>query len=112
MDQTVFIPPNVTPQVGLITAIGVGGVSAQAIQPGAYSGYIMNPKSAADQGLMSAEDLFVDPFAACQLQGFNTTIRLAPGDIWFVPIAKSTLPVWVNAATSGHQFTCVFWVGP
>lgn len=111
MDQTIFIPPNVTPQIGLVTQINNGGVAVQVFLPGAYGGYIWNPLTDADQGI-TAEDLFVDPYGPPQLQGFGTTVRLEPGQSWSVPLAKSTSGVWVNATTIGHRFTAVFWVGP
>lgn len=110
--STILIPPDVTPQVGLVTAIAVGGSALLVFPAGAYGGYIVNPYLAGDQNIMTAEDLFLDPFQPPQLQGFGTTVRLFPGQLWSVPIAKSTAGVWVNGATTGHRFTAVFWVGP
>jgi hypothetical protein len=104
-----YIPPSITPQVGTNTEIVTGGVSLVALPAGCYGGFIVNPLTDADQGLGTAEALFIDPIDECGLAGNGTTIRLEPGESWQVPAPKSTLAVWVNAATSGHKFTAVYW---
>lgn len=107
-----IIPPSVTPLLGLVTSVAVGGAAVMVIPPGAYGGYIWNPLSTADQNVSPAEPLYVDPIQGPQLQGFGSTITLQPGETYFVQIVKSLNGVFVNAATSGHRFTCVYWMGP
>ena len=112
MDPTLLIPPNVTPQVGLATSIAVGGTAVLVFPPGVYGGYIVNPLSTADQGISPVEPLYINPFTVPTLNGFGTTSVIAAGAMWSVPIAKSTIGVWVNATTTGHRFTAVYWIGP
>ena len=107
------IPPNIVPMQGLVTVIAMGGVGVMVIPPGAYGGYIWNPYTASDQGIGATEPLYVNPIQAPSLQGFGATSVLYPGaGPWTVPVPKSTAGVFVNAATSGHQFTVVYWTGP
>lgn len=110
MDPT--IPPDVTPQQGA-TIVTVGGTGILSIPPGAYGGYIWNPWTNTDQGIVgAAEPLYVNPMASPDLQGFGATVTLYPGDFWKIPLPKSTSGVYVNAPTSGHRFTSVYWIGP
>ena len=105
-----YIPPSITPLVGLNTVITTGGTSLIVLPAGCYGGFIINPLTDADQDLITAEALFIDPIDECGLAGYGTTIRLEPGEAWYVPAPKSTLAVWANATTSGHRFTAVYWV--
>lgn len=108
-----WIPPDVSPQQGLATVITVGGAGVMVIPPGAYGGYIWNPYTAGDQGIGIAEPIYVNPLAAPSLQGFGATMVVYPGaDPYRVPVPKSTYGIWVNAASSGHRFTVVYWTGP
>jgi hypothetical protein len=104
--------PTVAPQAGLNTVILTGGASVIVFPVGVYGGYIQNPVLGTDQGLVTPEDLFINPINPAPLQGLGTTARKQPGGTWTVPFPKSTLAVWVNAASSGHQFTAVYWLGP
>jgi hypothetical protein len=97
----------VTPVAGPNTFITTGGVSVIAIFPAPNGGYITNPLSASDQGIATAETLYVDPVgSAGVLHANTTTFALAPGQTWTV-IAGQTTPTFVNAATSGHKFSAV-----
>jgi hypothetical protein len=108
-----YIPPEVSPQVGLATQITANGVAVMVIPPGAYGGYIWNPFTPEDQGILVTEPLFVNPISAPGLEAFGSTIALYQGaDPFFVPAPRSTYGIWVNAATAGHRFTVVYWVGP
>jgi hypothetical protein len=101
-----------TPQGGISYQVTTGGTAVIAIPPGVSGGYITNPSLATDQGFLSSvlpEDLFVNPAGTPSLVGNNTTVRLSPGQS-FTAIANSTLPLMVNAATSGHKFTVVYWL--
>lgn len=107
-----IIPPYAQPQQGLVTVITVGGQSVMVIPPGAYGGYIWNPFSAADQGIPAVEPLYINPIGAAPLQAFNSTVAIYQGSDFTVPVKRSITGIWVNAATSGHQFTAVYWMGP
>jgi hypothetical protein len=96
---------------GLAAIILAGGETIQAV-PGSVGaldivgGIITNPLSAADQGIPTAEPLFVDftgPAYSSEKQGTTT---LQPGESIEIPPVPS-LGGWVNAHTTGHQFTVV-----
>jgi hypothetical protein len=101
--------PAITPVAGLVTTIVVGGTAAIVFPAGIYGGYIVNPIFDADQNV-SAEALYVDPVGSCPLNGYGSVSRIEPGGVWTVPAPNSSLPVRVNAATSGHRFTAVYWM--
>jgi len=73
---------------------------------------VQNPLSTADQNLSPSEPLYVDPTGADPGsnpgQGWGTTFVLQPGQVWAVIPFQST-PTKVNAKTSGHQFSAVYW---
>jgi hypothetical protein len=103
---------TVTPQGGLSYQVATGGVAVIAIPPGVSGGFIINPSSATDQGFSSAaspENLIVDPVNPPSLIGNNTSTALVPGQS-FSAIPYSTKPLMVNAPTSGHKFTVVYWL--
>lgn len=107
----VFIPPEVQPQQGLATSITLGGQAVMVIPPGAYGGYIWNPYTETDQGV-PIEPLFINPISAPSLEAFGATVAIYQGQNFEVPVAKSVTGIWVNAATTGHRFTVVYWMGP
>lgn len=92
---------------GLASAVSFGGqavfVSNSDIAYG--GGMIVNPFSPVDQGIASAEPIYVSLLSAPSLQAQAGTIVLAPGQSFIVPPGSNC---WVNAATSGHQFTAFF----
>lgn len=100
--------PPVTPVAGLTDVVGVGGTAVTVAPGGINGGYITNPAAAADQGLVAAEDLFVDPVGSAGLGGNGTTFRIPPGGTWAM-IPGQTTPTTVNANSSGHQFTVVYF---
>lgn len=102
----------VTPVPGNASEVVTGGVSVVAILAGPNGGFITNPSSAADQGIGTAEVLYVDPTGASPGStagsANGTAFALQPGQSWPVVPGQST-QTKVNAATSGHKFTCVVW---
>lgn len=98
--------PSVTPRAGVNSVVAAGGTAVIAANGGINGGYITNPASATDQGISVAENLIVDPVATPGLFGNGTSISLFPGQS-FSLIPGTTLSTWVNAETSGHQFTVV-----
>lgn len=101
----------VTPVAADATVVVTGGTPVVAIAgnpAGIGGGILMNPASASDQGLLSSEDMFVDPVGSAGTVGNGTTFRIGPGQIWKA-IPGQTTPTSVNAALSGHHFSGVKW---
>jgi hypothetical protein len=89
----------------------VGGEAIQVVPGGLGSqdivgGVIINPLNATDQGLTTAEPLFVDFTGPAYSYVTSTTQELEPGDSIDIP-ANCQTGVWVCSASSLHQFTCV-----
>ena len=104
----------VNPQVGLATTVVTGGspvTVTSGIVAGIGGGFIQNPYNPDDQGLTDAEPLYVDPVGTPSSgpgAGWGTTFVLYPGQTWTM-IPGQTTPTRVNAATSGHRFSAIFW---
>lgn len=97
---------SVTPIAGIASTVAVGGTPVTAVGPNPNGGIIVNPYSAADQGLVTAEILYVDPVNPPGLAGFGTTFALLPGQYYNI-IPGQTTPTKVNAPSSGHRFSVV-----
>jgi hypothetical protein len=87
------------------------GTAVIAIAANQAGGYIVNPTAAADQGVPTAEPLYVNQVTNATLQANGTTIALLPGQSYTV-IANTTTPVTVSSATGSHSFTSVQWATP
>lgn len=98
----------VTPIAGLVSVVSTGGTAVDAIDVGPNGGVITNPLTNTDQGIGTAEPLYVNPVTDATLNGNGTTFALEPGQSWTV-IPGQTTPTSVNATTSGHKFTVVSW---
>src|SRR5215469_7710219 len=99
--STPVVGPNTTTSATPGTAV-IGISSNQA------GGYIVNPALAADQGLATAESLYVNQVTNAALQANGTTIELLPGQSYSV-IPSTTTPVTVSAPSASHNFTAVQW---
>jgi hypothetical protein len=98
-----------TPLAGLASQTGTSpGVPINAIAANQSGGYIVNPISAADQGLAAAEVLFVNQVGPSNTQANGTTIALQPGQSYTV-IPFTTSPVSVASLSPSHKFTAVQW---
>lgn len=98
-----------TPVTGPATQTsGTPGTPVTAIDTNQAGGYIVNPVSAVDQGVTTAEPLYVNQVTGATLQANGTTIALQPGQSYSV-IPNTTTPVTVSAASPNHQFTAVQW---
>jgi hypothetical protein len=101
-------PSPVTPRACDVTTVTTGGTAVTAFT-GPSNGYaITNPLTLGDQGIATAEPLLVNPVSAATAAANVTTQALPPGATFTGP-PSSTLGASVNAATSGHKFTCVRW---
>ncbi len=88
----------------VIVAAGISQVAIPAYAAGAV---IINPLSAADQGLAVAEPLYVNQTGPAVI-GSSTTKVLYPGESC-VPSEPSSIPVYVTSATRGHKFTSLIF---
>jgi|SRR6516162_5589773 hypothetical protein len=84
------------------------GVAVTAIAPNMSGGYIVNPLLAVDQGIATAEPLYINQVGAATLQANGTTVALQPGQSYTV-IPQTTTPVTVSSASASHKFTSVQW---
>jgi hypothetical protein len=99
-----------TPVVGLATQTpATAGTPVNAIDVNQSGGYIVNPASATDQGIATAEVLYVNQVTSATLQANQTTLALQPGQSYNV-IPSTTTPVSVASASANHKFTAVMWV--
>jgi hypothetical protein len=100
---------TVTPRAcGGATSVTTGGAAVVALTGKVNGYYIVNPLSATDQGIGAVEPLYIDTTTTATTTASGTNAALAPGQP-FGGIFGSTTNVSVNAATSGHNFTCVRW---
>lgn len=101
----------VTPAAGLASEVTTGETAVITVGPNPSGGFILNPASAADQGLGVAEPLYVDPVQApggVDGAGNGTTFAIQPGGTWDL-IPGQTTPTWVNSTSGGHKFSVVYW---
>jgi hypothetical protein len=109
---TLVSGPGIQPSPGLATAIVTGGETVQ-VSPGGLGaarivgGMIVNPLT--DQGITTAESLFVDFTGPAYPHVTATTAELPPGESIAIP-SQCTNGAWVNGATDGHKFTVVLEV--
>jgi len=84
------------------------GTAVIAIAADQNGGYIVNPASAADQGLATVEVLYVNQVTNATLLANGTTIALQPGQSYSI-IPNTVTAVTVAAASANHKFTSVQW---
>jgi hypothetical protein len=84
------------------------GVPVVAISPNMTGGYVVNPLLAVDQGLATAEVLYVNQVGNSTVVANGTTIALQPGQSYTV-IPSTTTPVSVASQSANHKFTAVQW---
>jgi hypothetical protein len=98
-----------TPIAGLVTQTSsTAGTPVNAIDVNQAGGFIVNPVTASDQGLSTAEVLYVNQVGPATLQANVTTIALQPGQSYSV-IPNTTTAVSVASVSASHQFTAVMW---
>jgi hypothetical protein len=93
---------------GIQSVIKLGGQSVQVapINLPSNGGIITNPFLAIDQGLLISEELFVSIVGPAALFENKDTTALQPGQQFIVPAGSY---VWVNAVSSGHYFSAIFY---
>lgn len=100
---TIYRPP--------VTQVVFGGEAVTVMFGPLAGGVITNPRSAADQGLVQTEVLFVDVSGTAGLAETSTTVPIQPGAT-FVVIPGQTTNVSVNARSSGHKFSAIIFQAP
>lgn len=107
---------QVTPHACNATTVTTGGTAVIAIQGPANGFYISNPLTTGDEGIGAVEPLFVDPVNTATTTGNGTNQAVAAGSVYPGSANPGSATgggvsgnVTVNAATSGHKFTCVRW---
>lgn len=96
---------------GRASEIRAGGEAVQIVNGNLVAGSILggkivNPARAEDQGLATAERLFVDKTGPAYSSEKLTTFALEPGESFDFP-ANPVGGVWANAASSGHRFAVI-----
>ncbi len=92
--------------------VRVGGQPEIALYGPLVGGVVTNPATAADQGLVLPEILYIDITGADATLGISvSSYPLQPGQSYLLPLGQTT-NVSVNAATSGHKFSAVLWQPP
>lgn len=99
--------PSVSLYPGAASQVRTGGTSIAAAFGPLLGGFVMNPLTAADQGV-PAEPLYLDLTGPAATRETATTIELGPGQMFSFP-ADFGATVWVNAVTSGHKFSAVVY---
>lgn len=98
-----------TPVVGLATQTPTTpGQAIPAIDVNMTGGYIVNPLAAVDQGLATAEPLYVNQVTSATTSANGTTIALQPGQSYTI-IPNTITQVSVASASASHKFTAVCW---
>lgn len=87
--------------------VPVAGKAVTAVFAGVAGGLLQNPLLAVDQGIVSAEVLFVDMSGATAVTAETATcFAVQPGGKVKIPAGTSTT-VSVNAKTAGHRFSAI-----
>lgn len=103
--------PGIQTMPGLASETAQKDEAIQVSPGGVYSiaiagGTIINPLNAVDQGLATAEPLFVDFTGPAYSYVTGTTEELQPGESIQIPPQCQT-GSWVCAPSKGHKFTVV-----
>lgn len=102
------MPAPVSLYPAAATSVPFANTPIVAIFGPVLGGVITNPGAAADQGLDTAEVLWVDIVQDAAPGVSPTTFALQPGDSFALP-ANLAGNVSVTAASAGHRFSGVLW---
>lgn|SRR5262245_27692153 len=113
-ENALITTPGIQPIAGMASETAKDGEAIQ-VCPGSFwgenrvlGGVIINPLGAVDQGLQTAESLFVDFSGPAYSMVTATTFELRPGERVDIP-ENPTSGAWVTAASGKHKFTCVVY---
>lgn len=102
------LPAQTNPAAGASSTIVTGGTPVTIINGPVNGCYVVNPLSAADQGIGSAENAVVNGVTTAGTPGNGTNTDLVPGQSWQCVPGQST-SVSAVATTSGHRLVVVKW---
>lgn len=105
------MPTPVSLYPAAASSVASAGVPVTAIYGPVRGGCIVNPATAADQGLAAIEVLWIDIVGDATLGESPTTFPLQPGQPFSLP-ANFAGDLSVNAASAGHRFSAVLWQAP
>ena len=94
------------------SVVVTGGTAITAVVAPYNGFFIYDPPDATSQGIATAENICVDPTTTAPVPGGScngTASSLVPGQPFPWSTGSAQGSVSVNAATSGHKFTCVRW---
>lgn len=103
---------QITPATGTTATIVTGGTAVTLATGPINGGYVINPANAASQGIVTAENAYVDPVAtpgSTDAAANGTTALLQAGQSFYLPPLVTGVLVKGNAGTSGHKLTVVTW---
>ena len=87
-----------------VSEVAVGGKSVVVSYNNTMGGYIYNPSNAQEQGIPSAESLFISLNGAALTFAGLETFEIYPGSGYYIPLNLGS-DIWVNAVTSAHKFS-------
>lgn len=109
-DATILL--RITPILGAANTIITGGTPITVATGPINGGYVTNPLNAAAQKIATAENAYLDMVGnpgSTDANANGSTVLLAPGQNFDLPVLAAGITVKVNAATSGHALTVVTW---
>jgi hypothetical protein len=112
MTRPFYQASGLTPVALEASAIVTGGTAITAFTGPCNGGFITNPPNSASQGIMTAENLYVDMVNVpgdTDAAGNGTTTILLPAQNFTFPSLAPGATIKVNAATAGHKFSGEAW---
>ena len=96
------------PRPGDVTTLTTGGTAQNIVVAPMQGCYVTNPLTASDQGIGSAEVVYVNPNTTATANGYGGNSALQPGQSYSCPPGDQT-NLSAIAATSGHRLSVVRW---
>ena len=101
-------PAPATPKAATASAIVAGGAATTLVTGPVNGCWIVNPLSATDQAIATAETAVVNGVTTAAAPGNSTNVTLQPGQSWGCTPGQTT-NVSAIAATTGHAFAVEVW---
>ncbi len=101
-----------TPAAASASAIVTGGTAITVATGPINGGKLVNPLTAAAQGIALAENAYPDMVGvpgSTDAAANGTTYLLVPGQDFDIPALAAGVTLKINAATSGHKFSVEVW---
>jgi hypothetical protein len=98
-----------TPRALATYTVVTGGAAVTVVTGPITGGWLTNPLSASEQGIATAESLYLSQSTTPGLVGNGAVANLYPGQNWTFGALDAGVTVMINAATSGHKFAGEVW---